>query len=423
MPCGQSERGLANLLSSLRVFADLTSASNMEANQQDSVLHVIHLLTRFPPAVRTMHILMRGETPSLSERAALSQCFYEILKDVVPIRVIKSDHTRYLEGTRLLLGLILEKSKHIKLLPHDSHAILPYVSMSVFDLRSADTMKPVRGIPVQTQSGLLETGTYNAFVDKGILNWNNGRDSSRIHAHDAQWNRVAILSGGAKSKVVTFSADAAAFSLRYADRGDVNNVITKQDYSSLLHLASLCSRNGLGVSPPSTLSSVTPPVLTFDREGSLAVYVGREACGGNAGRDILMFRPIAGDEAVDTAIITQLLEPILARRKADGTAVFEAFGDHHRQTKAPDEAVMFCVDLSTSMNERCGLVDIEESEDTDASVNLRPRADFPSSASHLVENKGGERLAFDELKGNVYVLHGVTLLSPNRIPHFARVIR
>lgn len=69
---GQSDRGISNLLSSLRVFADLTSG--MEEAREDAVLHMLYLLTRFPPAVRAAYILMRGETLRYPERAALSQC-------------------------------------------------------------------------------------------------------------------------------------------------------------------------------------------------------------------------------------------------------------------------------------------------------------------------------------------------------------
>lgn len=49
---GQSDRGMANLLSTLRTFADITSGKNMEEDQQDAVLRILHLMTRFPPAVR-----------------------------------------------------------------------------------------------------------------------------------------------------------------------------------------------------------------------------------------------------------------------------------------------------------------------------------------------------------------------------------
>lgn len=387
------------MLSTLWVFAKLTSGREMAKGAQDAVLHVLYLLTRFPPAVRAMHILMRGETPRLSERAALSRCIYEIVKDVVPVVVIKSEPTRFLEGSRLLFGLILDKAKHLKLLPTDKDAILPYANMKVYDLRSTVTMKPVRGISVQTQDGLTDAGAYQAFTNDGPLIWIKKEGSIKTSTPDKQWARTAILSGGTQSKVVAFNADTATFCLRYADKGDINEIIAKAEYSNLQYLANLCSRTGLGVSPPSALHSTIPPVLTLDRWGYLAVYIGREGCGGVAGRDTLMFRPLTGEESVDTSVITQLLVPILSSRKADGTAIFEAFGDHHRPLKSPTEAIMFCVDLSTSMDSECDFLGTKTHKGSEPLVNPRSHAGLARSVDSLVEDMGAERLALDELKG------------------------
>lgn len=82
-PHGQSDRGSSNFLSSLRLFAHLTGGEHMKDDRQDAVLHMIYLLTCFPPAVRAACILMRGETLPMPERAALAQCFYEVLKALV----------------------------------------------------------------------------------------------------------------------------------------------------------------------------------------------------------------------------------------------------------------------------------------------------------------------------------------------------
>ena len=271
-PLGQSDRDFANLLSTLRTFTDITSGRNMEEDQQDATLRILHLMMRFPPAVRAAYILMRGETPRPSECAALSQALYETLKEVVPLAIVSNDPLRFFEGTCLLFGLILGKAKKLRVNPSNNSA--------VNDLPSAD-----------------------------------------------------------------------------------------------------------------------PWVLTLDRSGFLAVYVGREGYGGVAGRDILMFRPLSGEEAVDVSVITQLLVPILARRNADGTSIFEAYGSQYRQIKEPDEAVVVCVGLSMSMDERCGFADIEASEDADAFVNRNVQTAAQSPANPVVEHPGGECLALDELKG------------------------
>ncbi|KAF2996796.1 hypothetical protein E8E13_000636 [Curvularia kusanoi] len=396
-PLGQSERGLANLLSTLRKFTDITSGSQMEEDRQDAVLRILHLMTRFPPAVRTAYVLMRGETPLPSECAALSQYLYEILKDMIPEATIRNDPQRFLEGSRLLFGLILSKAKTLRVSISSKNSELPYTSMRVYDLRNAVTMLPVRGVPVQAKIGLLDAGFYDAFAEDGVLDWNNSTDTAKASTLDRTLSRVATLAGGKRTKLVVFSPDAIAFTRRYPDK-DIAAVVSQAEATNLQYLATMCSNNGLGVITPSDLPSASAPVLTLDRDGFLAVYVGREGCGGVAGRDILMFRPLSGEEAVDVSIITQLSVPILARRNADGTAIFEAYGAHHRQVKEPDEAVVVCVDLSRSMDERCGFMDIQENEDAAASINPRHHQVAQDAMIPAVEHPGGERLALEELQ-------------------------
>jgi hypothetical protein len=386
---------LANLLSTLHKFTDVTSGREMEECQQDAVLRIVHLMTRFPPAVRTAYVLMRGETPHPSECAALSQCLYEILKDMIPRTVIGNDPQRFFEGSRLLLGLILGKAKTLRVSASNSR--FPYTTMRVYDLRNAVTMLPVRGVSVQAKSGLIDVGLYDAFAEDGVLDWDNGTDTTKASTLDRRLSRVATLSGGIKAKIVVFNPDVVAFATKYPDK-DISTVVAQSEATNLQYLATMCSSNELSVVPPSHLASASAPVLTLDRDGFLAVYIGREGCG-SAGRDILMFRPLSGEEAIDVSVITQLLVPILARRNADGTAVFEAYGSHHRQVREPDEAVVVCVDLSQSMNERCGFIDIEENEDATASIRSRQPAVTASTISP-VEHPGGERLALEELKGN-----------------------
>ncbi|KAF2114818.1 hypothetical protein BDV96DRAFT_575954 [Lophiotrema nucula] len=392
---GQSERGLANLLSSLRVLSDLTHASEMEAPQQDAVLHIINLLTRFPPAVRAVHTLMSGKTPRPSERAALGQSLLAILKNMIPSHVIRNDNARFFEGTRLLLGLVLEKAKQLKISNNDDRLV--YMdTMKTFELRNLTTMEPA-ACPVQTISGLVDRGFRDAFQEGGLLRWTNGIKHLPVTVFERKLHRLAVLSGGVKANVVAFDVDAINTSKRYTH--DIDRVIGPGEYSDLQHLAMMCSRNKLSVLPPSSLPSADPPVLTLDRLGNLAVYVGRQACG-EAGRDIMMFRPTtsSGEESVDVSIITQLLVPVLNRRNADGTAVFEAFGDQHRRLKDPDEIVMLCVDCSSSMDERCGFIDVETNEDAVDSVSGAEASSSSAPVSRHQEDARFERLALDELK-------------------------
>lgn len=238
---------------------------------------------------------------------------YEVLKTVVLLRVVNLDSSRLSEGSWVLFGLILEKAKNLKVTKAIDDSKLPYIVMSVYDLRNMITMEPVLSLPVQTKAGLLDIGFYKAFEQGGLFTWTNENNTAKASTFDGAWSWVATLSGGAKAQVVRFSYDIVNTSTRYVDHGDINAVISPAEYSEMSHLAGLCARNQLSVIPPSALPSATAPVLTLDRDGSLAVYIGRASCA-EAGKDILLFRPTSSEEeeGVDVSVITQSFEPILA---------------------------------------------------------------------------------------------------------------
>ncbi|KAH7403530.1 hypothetical protein BKA64DRAFT_669265 [Cadophora sp. MPI-SDFR-AT-0126] len=364
-PVIQSSRGVSMLLSSLRVFTERISARQMEFPNQDAILHVVHLLTRFPPAVRAVQILMNGKSPRPSERAALAQALYEVLKEVVPMQLIKSDPGRYFEGTRLLLGLILDKAKHLKLQASDR---MPYISaISVLDLRNTFTMEPIIR-PVQTPFGLVEEGYYDAFKLEGPLYFKTGEGPMTSIPLEQRIKRIALLSGGSVPQVTVFDLNFLNSTSCYVDKGGMNFAIPGRELCDLSYLSALCSRHNMSVLPPASLASADSPALTLDRNGALSVYVGRAPCS-QPGRDISIFRPTTGgEETIDVSIVTQLLVPIIEAREADGTAIFDAFGDGtRRKFKEPDEIIMVCVDCSSSMSEDSDFIEIQD--DTDESQN------------------------------------------------------
>ena len=201
-------------------------------------------------------------------------------------------------------------------------------------------------------------------------------------------------------QVVTFDIDTVSRDRRYLNQGDIDKVIYATEYSDLHYLATLCSQNKLGVIPPSSLPSSDKDVLTLDQQGLLAVYVGREGCA-EAGRDISIFSPTSTPcvSAVDVSIVTQVLVPILDQRNADGTSIFEAFGDRHRAARAPNEIVMLVVDCSASMDNRCGFIDVEANEDA-FSGNVESSS-VSANTSSIVEDAAYELPSLVELKGEI----------------------
>ena len=243
---------------------------------------------------------MNGKTPRACERAALTQALYEVLKDAVPAQLIKSDMTRLFEGARLLFGLILEKAKHLKL---KEDAQMPYISsLKVLDVRNAFTMEPITNA-VQTPFGLVEEGYYEAFKEGGILYWKTGEQPLSVLPLDARTRRVSLLGAGIISQVTVLDLNNLNSIAGYSNNEDFDGVIPFRELSDPNHLASLCAKNELSVLAPSTLASAEAPALTLDREGLLAVFVGRAPCA-MPGKDISIFRPLrGGEETIDVVSV------------------------------------------------------------------------------------------------------------------------
>lgn len=98
----QSKRGMSIYLSSLRVFCRLVRHGKHTEELHDGILHLLDLLSRFPPALRAMHILLHGKTPTQQECGALSYTLYHVLADIVPPDLINKDDSRRFEGSRML---------------------------------------------------------------------------------------------------------------------------------------------------------------------------------------------------------------------------------------------------------------------------------------------------------------------------------
>lgn len=109
----QSDRGMAMFLSSLRVFVSVLQDMDSEESALDAVYYTFDELTRFPPALRCLHILVSGQTPAVFDCAALSQSLFKVLDAYVEMEAITTDPARLFEGSRLLFGYILHSAKSL----------------------------------------------------------------------------------------------------------------------------------------------------------------------------------------------------------------------------------------------------------------------------------------------------------------------
>lgn len=344
-----------------------------------------------------MFILINGKTPNPIECSALSQAVYEILEDMIPSGLLRSDKSRLFEGVRLLFGLILEKAKSVKL-PQDVPS--PYLRLfQNFTLTNMNTWEPIKD-PVSTQSGLCERGYYEAFCIGGTLTGHGDSTEEPLQESplDPRMKRIFLLSAGLSRTTTCLDIDTLNTAYHYEDSGDLTRILIRHELTDVQHLATLCERNELAVLSPSSLTSAKAPALTMDRDGLLAVYTGRQACA-LPGQDIAIFRPTKTptESTVDVAIVAQLLAPILEQRKSDGTAVFDAFGGSHtRRFEVPDEILMFCVDCSASMDIASAFEDVEDTGPSRAESihDSTPERDMASAdGSYTVPS-------LDDLKGS-----------------------
>ena len=382
----QSERGMAIFLSSLRVFSHI--ASSLEPKHHNMLLYLMHSLTKFPPVIRAFDILMRRATPAPSDCAVIAQTMFELLTDVVPHGIIKSNPARFFEGARLLFGLLLDKCKTCTM---DGNGLsFPYqTSLKTIQATDSATSEPIL-YPVNTDLGLLERGCFTA-LSRGLIRLNRSSDPSNLNelSLDDRTKRGILLGGGFRPEITVLDMDILNSSISSAAEHDISRFVTQHELSNLNEMNILCGRNRLGVTSPSNLSAAQAPVLTLDREGLCAVYLGRLACSPEPGKDFLLFRPTkGGDCTIDPAIVMQLLGPILSQRLADGSAIFDAPGDPSlRSTDPPEELLMICVDSSGSMDDAANFDDVEEADDDSAPATnevtqlleeLRPSDSMPA---------------------------------------------
>jgi hypothetical protein len=365
-------------LSNLRVTAGLFQDMECDPAAQDALLHVFDLMSTFPPALRTLHLLGQGQTPSPSECAALSHSCFHILETFMPEDLIGNTRQRLFEGSRLLFGFLLEKARSVKL--HESQLAspqkYPYLgALQVVEALDCITNEPLME-PVLTEFGVVEKALFDAFATAGILALSTMQPNLSRGNVDASLYRRAMLGGGTRPNVSAFCRDSLVSNYTYADNGSMAHFMDESELHELHYLAELCGRNKLAVHRPSQLTSAVAPCLTFDRNAHVAVYLGEQGCS-EPGRSSLVFKPLTGiTETPHAAVVEQLIEPIIKTYEAEGTSLFDAFGGAAtRKLEAPDEILMFCVDCSASMRQATDFAEVNDDGEEELASDSTPHVE------------------------------------------------
>ncbi|KAK6502352.1 hypothetical protein TWF506_002933 [Arthrobotrys conoides] len=331
----QSDRGSATFLSSFRVFAHCISSREMTASKQEAILRVIYGLTRFFPILKSLRILMSGQSLSPAQSALCVQCFYELLKELIPKKLVGDDESRLLEGSRLLFGYILEISRLVDIDESDNLPLQD--AFKTVDLSDATTSKLIKD-PVLTDAGLVDASSIPELPSAVVL---------PLPANIARIFKLTTTDGCSEYSYFDTSEIQNAFHFYYGI--EIDPRMTRDPH----YLAGICEACGFVVTLPGDLAKASAPCLTFDSTGHVAVYTGRAPCA-DPGKDFQIFLPLSGKEiTVDVAVITGLLGPILeARKNETGGSTLDAVGiATNRKQNDPEELVMFVVDCSQSMND------------------------------------------------------------------------
>ncbi|KXT06246.1 hypothetical protein AC578_9181 [Pseudocercospora eumusae] len=414
----QTERGTAMFLSALRVFCHLVPSKDADRRMKDAVLHVFDLLTNFPPALRSLLVLIDGKTPTTAESSALAHGVYEAIHNIImPTGIIGTDKARVFEGARLFFGFVLEKARSVKLPDTVKDGDLPYLSafdtIEIKDFKTSEAIKHV----MMTTSGMVEKGLYTAFDKEksGVLHDSHLQPMLVPLEPIPLAARIALLSAGTEAELLTFDQKRLTGAYRYADGGELGAAVDVSELADFHHLAELAARNKLAVHRPSQLASSVAPCLTFDRNAHLAVYTGQAGCA-EPGESDMIFRPMHGEETMNPPVVEQLIAPIIKQYEAEGTAVFDSFGGATvRRLQAPDELLMFCVDNSASMRQATDFAEVNESEPTFTSDEV--------TADSVVEGEFYNRSTFDEMKEYLNNYEGTSdmLAIVAEAPYFLRL--
>lgn len=346
----QTPRGMSAFLASLYRLCALVADKGSTAERR--IISSLYTITRFPPAGRTLAVLLRNKNPLPEERAALSEATFHALRDFIPAGIagpvqISTNPGRFFEAARIFLGHVLTMGDLT-----DSNSANPIVE----DISLVCSVSQKRLVdPV-----LLGTEYVNR--DVNVLRRAGGelfRPSHRtavLAAEDIEESTKRLLNQLlSHSKLLERSSNIVFFPHR-VDPPSPSSIYSLDSLGRDFHSAiKRVNETDLVTRGPLDLKAVNviPLQIVLDEVGFLAVFTGR-GCGST--RDVNFFRPShGGDTEVDVNDVSHALQKVITERQAENTWQVDSFDGLSGTNRPPDEAIVLCLDLSNSMNERSGV--------------------------------------------------------------------
>ena len=329
-----------------------------------------------------MYTFINQLSPTNEDCAALIQSLFELAIHFLPDTTVAYDRRRMLELMRLVFGYLYEQS-NMKY-KRDQSGAFPYLDL--FEMKSLSC--PLTGetaiAPVEMPNGqgIMELALAREYstgrlrmTNPEFIGWTVGTEATAL-------TRSSLLSGGRIKMLLHFTVDAS-LTERYEDPSD--EILAPIDVDGE-QLRRTLSRGPFAVIPPMDLNGAKQPVLTFDEQGWLAVFVGYLPCGIPPAkyihelhtliRSTALFCPTkGGDNYVDTAAVAQALARLKESNTKDGFDSFHSLSHGGAvEAEPPNEIIMICLDTSASMNENA---DFADSKNEDSEEEAEEEDGFP----------------------------------------------
>ncbi|KAF3934009.1 hypothetical protein ABW19_dt0200005 [Dactylella cylindrospora] len=300
--------------------------------------------THFPPAVRAMSNFFDSRTMLPEEKAALAQIFQALCLRAVPDWAIFNKPENALEGSRQLLGWLLDQVTACK-----------RGGTGKQDWTRKAIIKPVNAAAVQAGSSgtadssilciTLQNGdTLDVsveFLDKSVSKYPSSR-------------RLVLGFRG------RFDFDGNSYLEMPKDAGSLldHRILHHPNkdgfYEQIINTSSLPA---LCTVAPLSLSSSRPPVLTLNNEGLISIFEFGGECADEWAR---IWNPVTGVQLIMSndqgQALAKTLKPVIQARKASGAWPLDGWdvgslNANTVDTRKPTELVMICIDCSWSMDD------------------------------------------------------------------------
>ncbi|KAJ6263455.1 hypothetical protein Dda_2019 [Drechslerella dactyloides] len=332
---GTTRAGISTFCASLEMLKRKVT----DGSTQRRFLTALWQTTHFLPAVYAMAGLFDARTLTAEEKAALAQTFQALCLRSVPDWATGGKPENALEGSRQLLGWLLDQVSAFKRGGSGKEDWTRKVIIKPVGSTGSETVTPENNIlSVVLQSGEVLKVTVE-FLDKSAQTYPDSR-------------QLALSFRG------SYSFDGNSYLVLPKDAGHLldhrilHHPTQEGFYEQIINTTNLPA---LMTVAPLSLSSSRPPVLTLNNEGLVSIFEFGGECATEWAR---MWNPVTGVQLLMSndqgQALAKTLKDVIQTRKVSGAWPLDGWdvgclNASAVDTRKPKEAVMICIDCSSSM--------------------------------------------------------------------------